>query len=89
MSEHDDPRCGTYAGAQAHRKAGTPMCQPCRDAYNAYMREHRSTPDGKRRTREMNKAQSRAVWRLVGRYRDDYDAFYAEELRKIRLEGKA
>lgn len=27
-----DPRCGSYAGYQAHRRAGQPACRPCLDA---------------------------------------------------------
>lgn len=32
----DDPRHGTYAGAQAHTRAKTPRCEPCREAYRRY-----------------------------------------------------
>lgn len=32
---------GTYAGAVAHQKDGTPICAPCRLAMNTYMRDYR------------------------------------------------
>ena len=47
----DDERHGTPAGDQAHRREGTEPCQPCRDAWAAYMREFRSSPLQKARTR--------------------------------------
>jgi len=34
-----DKRCGTYAGYKAHRDRNEQLCQPCRDAMNAYRRE--------------------------------------------------
>lgn len=30
-------RCGTYAGYTHHNRHAIPACQPCRDAYSAYM----------------------------------------------------
>jgi HNH endonuclease len=33
-----DKRCGKYAGYKAHRDRGEQLCQPCRDAMNAYRR---------------------------------------------------
>lgn len=37
----DDPRHGTYAGAQLHRKCGERPCFPCMLAARDYMREYR------------------------------------------------
>ena len=34
-----DKRCGTYRGYKAHRDRNEQLCQPCRDAMNAYRRE--------------------------------------------------
>ncbi|MFD4258175.1 hypothetical protein ACFWR9_11230 [Streptomyces sp. NPDC058534] len=31
---------GTYRGSRQHRYRKEPLCQPCRDAENAYQREH-------------------------------------------------
>jgi hypothetical protein len=33
--------CGTYAALQRHVKEGTPVCKPCREAGNEYMRNRR------------------------------------------------
>lgn len=32
-------KCGTNQGYDAHRRSKTPICQPCRDAHNAYKRD--------------------------------------------------
>jgi transcriptional regulator with XRE-family HTH domain len=45
----DDPRHGTPAGHRAHFRAGTPTCQPCRDAHT----RHRKSMDYLKRTRGM------------------------------------
>lgn len=37
-----DPRCGTYAGYERHRRAGDPACDPCRAAKADYTREWRA-----------------------------------------------
>jgi transcriptional regulator with XRE-family HTH domain len=34
--------CGTLGGRERHRRVGEPVCDPCRLAYNAYQRAHRS-----------------------------------------------
>ena len=34
-------KCGTTGGLRKHRRDQTPICQPCRDAHNAYAREHK------------------------------------------------
>jgi hypothetical protein len=36
-----DGRCGTYAGWNAHRRAGQRVCLACLHAQRAYMREYR------------------------------------------------
>ena len=33
--------CGTYGGAQAHRKRGEPLCDRCKEAKREYQREYR------------------------------------------------
>jgi hypothetical protein len=37
----DDPRHGTYAGAQTHTRERTPKCKPCLRAARAYMQRYR------------------------------------------------
>jgi hypothetical protein len=44
------PRRGTYAGAQAHRKAREPACAECRRAAAAYMQERRWAANPKNHT---------------------------------------
>lgn len=80
----DDPRHGTYAGAQAHRKEGKQPCRPCREAYSEYQREYRRNANGN--WRDQSRARSRAVWQLVARHRDEFNRLYVEELRRDRVE---
>lgn len=59
-------RCGTYAGYQLHGRDGTPRCQECRDAYNAYHRElRRRNPDTYTRDKAAQRVQQRAMRRLA------------------------
>lgn len=81
--KRDDPRHGTYAGHQAHRKEGKQPCKPCREAYSAYMREYRANVNPN--WRDQNRARSRAVWQLVARHRDEFDRLYVDELRRDRV----
>ena len=37
----DDPRCGSLAGYQAHKRNGTANCLPCRRAQAAWLRKYR------------------------------------------------
>lgn len=80
----DDPRHGTYAGYQAHKKTNQEQpCEPCRIAYNAYQRERRkSDPTALRRSRQSIAAATRALWRLKADHPTEYAALYAEELGK-------
>lgn len=55
----DDPRHGTYAGAQAHKKTGTPICDPCREARRAYQRHLSYDHDRNRRRRVSPKRAAR------------------------------
>ena len=77
----DDPRHGTYAGSQAHRKEGVRPCKPCRDAYNEYMRGHRKVNANQSASRN---ARSRALSRLAQAHHADYAALYAQEMAKER-----
>ncbi len=75
--KRDDPRHGTYAGAQQHRKEGKRPCKPCRLAYNAYQKEHRTD---NQRTRAQSRARSRALWRLAEWHPEEFQRLYAAEL---------
>lgn len=37
-------KCGTYAGVQAHIRSRDPLCEPCREARNAYRRRYHRRP---------------------------------------------
>jgi stalled ribosome alternative rescue factor ArfA len=77
--------CGTYAGYQAHRKAGEDACAECRKASAAYMRENRRTW---RQTYRANAARQnarvRALRRLAQLYPDVLEALLQDELRRMR-----
>lgn len=78
----DDARHGTYAGSQAHRRQGVPICEPCRNARNEYMAGVRKQPTS--RHRSYNNARTRAIWQLVARHREEFDELYVIELFKLR-----
>lgn len=81
----DDPRHGTYAGAQQHRYRGTEKCEPCREAYAAYHREHRKSDERYLHSgRRTNKARGRALTLLRALYPDEYERLYAQELGRLR-----
>lgn len=81
----DDPRHGTYAGYQAHRKAGELACQPCLKANAEYGQRLREfNPNVKRRARETVRAQNRAKQRLSELHRAEYTRLYIEALDEIR-----
>jgi hypothetical protein len=84
----DDPRHGTYAGYQRHRKDDEDACAPCRAANNEYTRKIRSDPAALKRDREVSRAGSRAAWRTVDAHRADYERFYAEELTALRRDTR-
>lgn len=71
--------CGTYAGAQAHRRSGEKPCDECREARNAYMRERRKKPGVSAAEKRDNAARSRAVWRLAALHSDEFQNLYREE----------
>lgn len=78
----DDPRHGTGAGYQRHRKDGEEACAPCREAVRAAAaKRRRENPASYSRERAGMRASSRALWRLADLHRDEYDRLYADELR--------
>lgn len=80
----DDPRHGTYAGYNAHRKSGIPMCGPCRKAGTDYVRDYRATRGVVKSQKEAarNRARHRAAWRLVDLHADEFHRLSVEEMRK-------
>jgi acyl-CoA reductase-like NAD-dependent aldehyde dehydrogenase len=81
--KRDDPRHGTYAGAQQHQKEGSTPCRPCKDARNAYMAAFRK---GSAAWRDQNNARSRALWRLADVHREEFDRLYVEERTRDHVE---
>ena len=75
--------CGTYGGAQRHKRAGEPLCEPCRLAYRDYMRDYRSKT-GPGRDRWWNKTRSAALERLAAEYPGRFNELLAE----LRREGE-
>jgi hypothetical protein len=77
-----DERCGTYSGANRHKRRKETLCGPCRQAHAAYMAEFRarSGPSLQTQERRLVRARSRAAWRLVDRYRDEWRQLVVEEL---------
>ncbi len=73
--------CGTCAGAQRHRKRGEPICQACKDANAAYMRDLRSQR-GAEYDRWWNSTYAAAQRRLVA----EHPRRFAELLYEVRKE---
>lgn len=80
----DDPRHGTDAGYQRHRKDSEPACGVCRAARAQTMRDRRKDPIERLKARKISKAGSRAAWRLVDAHRNEYERYYADELAAIQ-----
>ena len=74
-----DDRCGTYAGAQVHRRNREKPCDPCRLASNDYMRERRKQPHIREEEKKDTAARSRALWRLAALHPGEYQNLYREE----------
>ena len=75
-------KCGTYAGWNAHRRADEKPCDDCREAQRLYARERRARGGAPiERDTMMNRARSRAAWRLKGMYPVDFDMLVADEMR--------
>lgn len=77
--KRNDPRHGTYAGWQVHRKEGKRPCKPCQQAQNDYMREYRKTSD---KWRDPIRARERALVRLKEAHPDEYRALYEDEKKR-------
>lgn len=74
-----DPRCGTYAGAQAHHARGEDACDGCRRAaaeYNAEWR--RRNPAAADRNRAAVRLRSRALTILGQRHPTELRSIIAD-----------
>jgi len=72
--------CGTYAGAVAHSKNGTPRCGPCREAARRYMSAYRDKhPDKRSQDIASLAARRRATRRLIEVHRAEFNQLMAEE----------
>lgn len=76
---------GELKGARQHARYGVPLCDPCREAVNAYQRDYRrASPLTQRRSYILRKLRERAWARLASRHQDEY----RECLREVTLEWK-
>lgn len=77
----DDPRHGTPAGYQRHRRDQEQACQPCKGAARAYAAANRSK-GGPAVARESaaNRARSRALWRLADLHPAQFQALFCHEM---------
>lgn len=76
----DPERCGTYRGAQAHRKRGEKPCDPCKAAQNAYVKQWRTR--NAERAAELHRdqnARDRALRALARRHPGEFDQLYQAE----------
>jgi hypothetical protein len=74
-------KCGTNAGYEAHRHAGTPTCGPCRAAHSAYTTAWRLRPEVGAHDHRRQKARRRALARLGREYPQRFSELLADELR--------
>ena len=73
MTRKDAAECGTYGGAQAHRRRGEDVCEECRVARNEYMNAYRrSRPDVRKRAGREATLRNRALAELAQRHPDEY-----------------
>jgi hypothetical protein len=73
-------RHGTYSGYSKHQSLRERPCDPCYFAKQAYDFRWRSAPDRVRKSRIEAMAQTRALKRLSSAHRDEYVAYYRQEL---------
>ena len=74
--------CGTYGGAQRHRKRKEPLDQACKDALRDYMRDFRGRR-GPGHDRWWNQTNDAAHRRLAA----EYPERFAELLAEVRTES--
>ena len=73
-------KCGTYGGYQKHRRQGEPACEPCRKANANYHRGYRASgAEPYLKSLEVEKARTRALYRLAERHPVEFAALFADE----------
>jgi hypothetical protein len=84
-----DKRCGTYAGYKAHRDRNEQLCQPCRDAMNAYRREKwNSDPKYKEHSKTYKKRHPDRVKAQASKYRLDPEIKAAKKAERAKATAK-
>jgi hypothetical protein len=78
VSVKADERCGTYAGAQQHRRRKEPACDECREAQREYVRSLRAR-QGPAKDRWWVRTRHSAMERLAGEYPVRFGELLAEE----------
>ena len=79
--------CGTYGGYQQHSRNGSPVCDECRIARNAYMKAFRATnPSVVSKGAELAKMRLRALNRLASRHAEEFAEMYAAE--RVKVAGR-
>jgi hypothetical protein len=79
---------GTPKGDGQHRARSEDPCQPCRDAWNAYLRDYRAThPDCRTRDLKRSKARHRALTRLAKAHPGEFLQLVGEELAALEKEA--
>ena len=72
--------CGTPAAYQRHIRRGEKPCEPCREAWRAYIASQRSGNEHMRAEgRKNTRAHHRAKQRLADAHRAEYEALLLEE----------
>jgi hypothetical protein len=83
---HGAPGSG---GAQAHRRRGEDPCDECARAAAQYTADYRRRfPERYAAAMEKGAAQNRALWRLAGRHKEEFDALTESELLRGRYERR-
>ena len=81
MIEKTKAACGTYGGYQRHNRLGEEPCEPCRKANTEYNRNRRKRlPHSYRRELAYAIAQTRALWQLADRHREEFRQLVREIL---------
>lgn len=83
--------CGTYAGAQAHRKRGEAACDDCKRAqadYTAAWRRRTKGPN-EQHHKAIGRARWRAIRRLMAAHPAEWERLFAEERAGIEQETAA
>ena len=69
---------GTKAGYERHKRSQEPACDVCRKAQAKYMQERRADPAKYAADKRDGRINSRALWILAKRHRDEFRSIVAE-----------